>query len=103
MWWPFRRRRKVDPRVRALRRFTSQGAPRTDHAHQLLDAWGFDAPVPMTVFLARQACYRRHPSLPEQEWTIVLEEGELLPDYKIERIVTAVMELAERLGVSLHP
>lgn len=103
MWWPFRLRRRADARVRALRRFVTQRTPRADHAHELLDAWGFDAPIPMTVFLVRPASYRRHPLLIEQEWSIVLEDGETLPDYKIERIVGVITELAERLGVSLNP
>jgi len=75
--------------------------PTTQDAEALLSAWKFGATGPITLGFVRPAWIWRHSLLVEADWVIVLEEGVVLHDRVIDKVVAAVMKVAERSGIAL--
>lgn len=103
--WPFRRQPPplppADPRVAAATRYRDLAEPTTSDAAALLQAWGF-TPGPVVAFaITRRAQRWHHDLLPEVDYLIHLEADMVLDYYFSERILRAVMKLAERQGVLL--
>jgi len=82
--------------------FCERPEPRTSaEVHHLLDLWEFEQGTEIAVFLVRRARLRWHKELPEAEWTLVIEDAQVLHTDRVDRVIQAIARLAEMKNIQL--
>jgi hypothetical protein len=92
----------VTESVALFRDFCEAPEPRTsDELHHLLDLWEFDQGTGIAIHLVRPARLRWHQELPEAEWTLVIEESQVLHPDRVDRALQAIAQLAKVKNIQL--